>query len=97
MSWKRKQKPKFPCPYCGKKHYHLCDALLCADLQKVYKMNQIKIIKKKLRSMRFSEKEVKKETSQNAKYFIYGYTECINDILEYLTEGGDGLPEHKLK
>jgi hypothetical protein len=67
------------------------------DLQKVYKMNQIKIIKKKLRSMRFSEKEVKKETSQNAKYFIYGYTECINDILEYLTEGGDGLPEHRLK
>jgi len=62
MSWKRKQKPKFPCPYCGKKHYHLCDALLCADLQKVYKMNQIKIIKKKLRSMRFSEKEVKKQT-----------------------------------
>jgi hypothetical protein len=57
----------------------------------------IKIIRKKLHSMRYSKKEVQKETSRDAKHEMYGYTECINDLLEYLKNGGDGLPEHDLK
>jgi hypothetical protein len=32
MNWKRKVKPRVPCPYCGKKHYHIADAFNCADL-----------------------------------------------------------------
>ena len=46
--------------------------------------------------MRYSKKDVQKETSRDAKQFMYGYTECINDLLEYLTSGKDGLPEHEL-
>jgi hypothetical protein len=54
------------------------------------------ILKKKLWSMRYSQEEVQKETSENAKEFMYGYTECINDILMYIHDGSDGLPEHDL-
>jgi len=60
------------------------------------KRDNISIIKKKLRSMRYSKKDVQSETSRDAKQFMYGYTECINDLLEYLTSGKDGLPEHEL-
>jgi len=60
------------------------------------KRDNISIIKKKLRSMRYSKKDVQSETSRDAKQFMYGYTECINDLLEYLTSGKDGLPEHDL-
>ena len=56
----------------------------------------IEILKKKLQSMRYSKADVQDETSRDAKQFMYGYTECINDLLEYLIEGGDGLPEHSL-
>jgi len=56
----------------------------------------IRIIRKKIQSMRYSKKEVQKETSRDAKQFMHGYTECINDLLEYLHDKGDGLPEHKL-
>jgi hypothetical protein len=59
-------------------------------------MKTIEIIKKKLHSMRYSKKDVQNETSLDAKQFIYGYTECINDLLEYIHQGGDGLPEHEL-
>lgn len=55
-----------------------------------------KVLRKKLWSMRYSEKEMKKEKSRHAREFMYGYTECINDLLEYLQAGGDGMPEHKL-
>ena len=56
----------------------------------------IEILKKKLQSMQYSKADVQDETSRDAKQFMYGYTECINDLLEYLIEGGDGLPEHSL-
>jgi hypothetical protein len=56
----------------------------------------IEVIEEKVHSMRFSKKDVQKETSRDAKQFMYGYTECINDLLEYLATGGDGLPEHSL-
>lgn len=56
----------------------------------------IEVLKKKLHSMRYSKKAVQKETSRYAKQFMYGYTECINDLLEYLNTGSDGLPEHDL-
>lgn len=59
-------------------------------------MKTLSVIKKKLCSMRYSKKEVQKETSQDAKQFMYGWTECLNAILEYTTKGGDGLPEHTL-
>jgi hypothetical protein len=29
---KSKDKPKIPCPYCGKLWYHIADAFNCADL-----------------------------------------------------------------
>jgi hypothetical protein len=57
----------------------------------------ISVIKKKLHSMRYSKKEVQKETSRDAKQFMYGYTECINDLLEWVHQGGDGLKKHSLK
>ena len=44
------------------------------------------VIKKKLWSMRFNEEDVKKETDGRRKRFIYGYTEAINDISQWLTE-----------
>jgi hypothetical protein len=57
----------------------------------------ISIFKKKLHSMRYSKKDVQKETSRDAKQFMYGYTECINDLLEYIHRGGDGLKKHSLR
>ena len=66
-------------------------------MNKIMKTREhIEVIKKKLYSMRYSKKEVQKETSRDAKQFMYGYSECINDLLEYLHAGGDGLPEHEL-
>jgi len=56
----------------------------------------VEILKKKLQSMRYSKKSIQEETSRDAKQFMYGYTECINDLLEYITEGEDGLPEHNI-
>ncbi len=36
--------------------------------------------------MRCSKKEVQKVISLTDKQFIDGYTECINDLLEWVTE-----------
>lgn len=57
----------------------------------------ISVFKKKLHSMRYSKRDVQKETSRDAKQFMYGYTECINDLLEYIHNGGDGLKNHSLR
>jgi enoyl-CoA hydratase/carnithine racemase len=46
----------------------------------------VSVIKKKLWSMRFNEDDVKRETDGRRKRFIYGYTEAINDIAQWLTD-----------
>ena len=46
----------------------------------------VSVIKKKLWSMRFNEEDVRKEADGRRKRFIYGYTEAINDISQWLTE-----------
>jgi hypothetical protein len=43
------------------------------------------------------EIKAESETSRDAKQFMYGYTECINDLLEWVAQGGDGLKKHSLK
>jgi hypothetical protein len=73
----------------------IADAILAIE-QKEKDMNERKIIIRKLKSMRYSKEEVQKETSNDAKQFMYGYTDCINDMLVYLTSGIDGRPEYNL-
>lgn len=46
----------------------------------------VSVIKKKLWSMRFNEDDVRRETDGRRKRFIYGYTEAINDIAQWLMD-----------
>jgi hypothetical protein len=41
---------------------------------------------KKLHSMRFSERDVQGKTSLGRNQFIYGYTECINELLIWVNK-----------
>lgn len=42
---------------------------------------EMKELIEKLHSMRYTKKEVQGNTSPNDKQFMYGYTECINELL----------------
>ena len=56
-----------------------------AEIDKYGRLS-IAVIKKKLWSMRFDEDDVKNETDNERKQYIYGYTEAINHMLEYLMD-----------
>ena len=56
-----------------------------AEIDKYGRLS-IAVIKKKLWSMRFDEDDVKNETDNERKQYIYGYTEAINHMVEYLMD-----------
>ncbi len=55
------------------------------------------VLREKLLSMRYTKEQVQKETSRDAIQFIYGYSECINDLLEWSNEFRSRMEGEKIK